>query len=111
MSGYPPTKATKTGSGYHLELELDPVRGTSRYQHQMQNISNLKTLPVFSYCHLTFEFDNELNPLSYTTHENYYAKTSQGVGSNCEGRITTTFSWDGQAEIPTLGETLTYPEE
>jgi hypothetical protein len=105
-----PTSVTKSDAGYTIELELDNYYGVYNYVVQMQAISNLASLPDFTYCHLTLVTDSTLGLISMDSHEYYYAKTSAGVGSNIEGKLKTLFASGGEYEIPELNTPCTYRE-
>ena len=89
--GDPANGAYKEDGGYRVEVNLDPVTSVYKYQCQMQSISSLKLKPEFEYVHLTVYLDEDLNLKKMESHEKYFATTSFGVGSNCEGRLTTAY--------------------
>ena len=108
-SGLSVTSAEKTeDGGYKVELELDTVKSVVNYVTQMQTISNLASKPSFVYCHLTYYLDAQLRPISSTSYERYYAKTSSGIGSYCEGSLTSKYQWGGEASIPSTESTDDY---
>lgn len=107
-SGIPTSVTQKSDGGYTVELELDKVAAVINYKTQMVSISNLATRPTFYFCHLTFQLDSSLNPISYNAYEKYYAKTKAGVGSQIVSNLNTTFSSGGNYAIPDLNIPLTY---
>jgi hypothetical protein len=93
---------------YTVDLELDKNTACFNYKTQMVAISNLATRPTFYFCHLTFELDKDLNPLSYVAYEKYYAKTKAGVGSEIVATLKTEFKMGGAYAIPDLNIPISY---
>jgi hypothetical protein len=117
LSGTPPSgdgeSAIKEVNGqYVVEAELNPKTGVLRYQCQMQTISSLKYKPTFDYCHLTVTMDKDLTLRKLKSHEKYFATTSAGVGSSCEGTLVTEFHVGApDFGFPEVGSKLpAYPE-
>ena len=54
-----------------IELELDPVKSTTRYARQMISMSSLEYPPSFSLVHLTFTVDTNYNLVQLKVHEKY----------------------------------------
>lgn len=102
-----PTSFTKTADGYSLELELK-TKAVVNYVKQMQTISSLYSKPSFTYVHLSFTLDKDLNPLTMTSHEFYHASTGPAVGSDVEGTLTTHYQTDGSYTIPALMTPISY---
>ncbi|MCH3908865.1 MAG: hypothetical protein LKF75_01690 [Bacilli bacterium] len=102
------TSFVKNDSGYQIELELNPVSSVVNYVKQMQTLSNLASKPSFSYVHLSITLNSDLQLVSMTSTENYYAKTSLGIGSKVTGTLTTEFSTGGSYAVPELNDPITY---
>jgi|LAHS01.1.fsa_nt_gb preprotein translocase subunit Sss1 len=110
-SGVPTSFKQNDSGGYTLELELNKVYAVVNYVKQMKTISSLASKPSFKYVHLTFELDKDLNPISMTSHEYYWAAVSAAVGSYVEGTLTTTYQTDGDYTIPELMTPITYSQD
>lgn len=108
---YGVTKASKTDSGYTVDIELKPKLGVSAYVVQMQTISDLASKPTFFYCHLTFELDSNLNLKTLTSYESYMAKTKMGASSKVTGKMRVVYETGKVYEIPELSEPCTYRSE
>ncbi len=104
----------KHDGGYTVEFEADPASSTLRYVHQMKTISNLKEFPRFDYVHLTYELDEDLNLLYFRNYESYRATLASGIGSTCEGSMTTVYKvlGPGEASIPLPSDpSIAYPKD
>ncbi|MCQ2772028.1 MAG: hypothetical protein MJ238_01960, partial [Bacilli bacterium] len=99
----------KTDSGYVIDLEFDPILAVLNYVVQMQTVSDLPKKPAFMFSHLKMTTDLELKPLSVYSIEKYYANTG-AVGSYVTSEITTTYKYDGDIQIPSLGTPINYKE-
>lgn len=112
---YGVTSAKKNGDGtYLVDIELDPILGVSAYVVQMQTISSLLSKPSFSYCHLTFELDKDLNLLAVTSYESYVAAVWQmglKVQSAVTGKMRVTYERGGDWDIPELSTPCSYRSE
>ncbi len=102
------TEYKKTSSGYTIELELDPSITVKNYVLQMMATADLAGPPKFRFVHLTFKTDLNLNLISSTNYEKYYAKTGAGAGSNVIGNVTTYYQTSGDISIPKLNEQTQY---
>lgn len=102
------TSFSKGSEGYQIELELDPVSSVINYVKQMKTISSLAKYPSFNYVHLSLELDSKLNLVSVSSKENYYAKTSAGVGSTITGTMRTVYESGGSYAIPELNTPEAY---
>ena len=111
-SGKPASGIKETPDGYVIEAELDKRYGVINYQCQMQTISDLKYKPQFQFCHITVTVDKQLNLQKMVTFEHYTAVTSQGVGSDAEGSLTTVYHHEpAPFGFPEVGGTVApYPE-
>lgn len=107
-SGTPTSFAKNDDGTYSLELELHPRTSVLNYVKQMKSISNLYDEPSFKYVHLSFKLDEDLNLLTMTSHEFYFARTQKNIGSNVEGVLKTVFKTDGNYAIPELNAPLAY---
>jgi hypothetical protein len=104
-----PTSFTKKDDGtYDLQLELTRSSSVLNYVKQMQSISNLYDKPSFSYVHLSFSLDKDLNLLTMTSNEFYFARTAKNVGSNVKGYLKTIFKTDEEYGIPKLNTPVKY---
>lgn len=111
-SGDKETGIYQSGEQYVVELELDPKTAILQYQCQMQAISSLKYKPTFDYCHLTVTLDKNLTLQKMVSHEKYFATTSAGIGSSCEGRLVTVYHHESPSfGFPEVGSKIAdYPE-
>ena len=111
LSGDGLSKVEKDAEGnYIVDFEADPASSTLNYIHQMKTISGLSDYPSFSFCHLKWKMDSELNLQWFQTHESYVA--NMGITATCEGRLTTVYTEIGP-EDPNMplpdGELPHYP--
>ncbi|MDY2913691.1 MAG: hypothetical protein SOV58_03570 [Candidatus Enteromonas sp.] len=91
-SGRGLTKVSKDELGnIQVEFEADPKTSTLRYIHQMKTISDLKDFPNFEYVHLQWSFTKDLDLRYFKSYEKYHATLSNGIGSDCEGSMTTVY--------------------
>lgn len=90
-SGLGLTKVTKTGSNLQIDFEAHPAKSTLRYVKQMKTISNLKEYPSFYYVHLQVVCTQDLDLLYMKSFEKYQATLASGIGSACEGTMTTIY--------------------
>ena len=114
LSGRGLSSIKKHDGGYTVDFEADPASSTLRYVHQMKTISNLKEFPSFDYVHLTYELDEDLNLLYFRNYESYRATLASGIGSTCEGSMTTVFrsAGPGEAAIPLPSDpSIAYPSD
>lgn len=114
LSGKGVTSATKTSTGYQVEIELNPNddKGVSTYRVQMKTISGLYSLPSFYFCHLSFKLDKDLNFIESTAYERYFAEQTAVVGATVTTTINTKYftysSEEGAQKIPGLDEIIDY---
>lgn len=107
-SGEPLNQMKKDKDGnYVIDIELDNKRGVVNYVRQMKATTDLNGNPVFDYVHIQFVISPDLYLISSTSKEKYFASTPSG-SSNIEGSIVTTYSYDGQYEIPDLETAVRY---
>lgn len=107
LSGDGISKITKTSSGYTVDIELNPVTGVVNYVKQMLKISELAKYPVFYWCHLTYQIDEDLNLVEMLVHEKYnVTKASIPLPVDCVGKITNKFFTSGTYQIPDVGANL-----
>lgn len=100
---------TNDDGSYTINLELNPLLSTLYYVRQMKQTTPMNSTPIFDYVHLSVTFTKDLDLISSTSTERYFASTPSG-SSNIEGALTTTFSV-GNADsfvIPSLTDVLPY---
>jgi len=107
-SGTPTSFKKNEDGSYALELEMTRSSSVLNYVKQMQSISDLYDKPSFTYVHLSFDLDKDLNLKSMTSNEFYFARTQKNVGSNVHGVLKTTYEWDGDYQIPELTVPVKY---
>lgn len=107
-SGTPTSFKKNEDGSFALELELTRSSSVLNYVKQMQSISDLYDKPSFTYVHLSFDLDKDLNLKSMTSNEFYFARTQKNVGSNVRGTLKTIYEWDGDYQIPDLNTPVKY---
>ena len=78
---------------YTMTAELDPVKSTYYYKHQMITMGELGTYPEFESIRLTFRFREDWTLLSYDIYEKYETYVSV-ITAECEAKMTITYSYD-----------------
>lgn len=92
--------------GYVVVLTLDADLSTYFHKLQMQSISNLEKLPVFSSVAITFELDNDFYPTHMFVNEDYVATLVMEARTHSELEV---FFYPNQIiDIPDLQEPLNY---
>ena len=104
-------KVEKTDDGYKISMSLNPKKSVVNYVKQMQAISNLADYPAFSEVNLTFHIGNDLLIKQLDIHESYYALKEANLGADTTADVSVYYEVDGGFKIPSINETVTYPEE
>lgn len=75
---------------YKITVDIDPVKGTSRYKVKMMNYGGLKSEPQFISCGFTITFNSNWEPMILIAHDDY--KIEKGIlNLHCNSEITETF--------------------
>ncbi|MCQ2796611.1 MAG: hypothetical protein MJ213_04880 [Bacilli bacterium] len=102
---------TRDGKDYIIETQLTKKSSVLNYVKQMKAISDLKDLPTFNEVRVTFKFDENLLIKEMHTHEDYFARTSSGIGSTVVGGQDVIYYVDGDYKIPSENENFNYNYE
>jgi len=78
---------------YTMTAELDPVKSTYYYTHQMLTMGELSEHPKFESIRLTFRFREDWTLLSYDIHEKYETYVSV-ITAECEAKMTIAYSYE-----------------
>lgn len=101
---------SKVEGGYKLYMELNTTTGVAKYYKRMINLSG-SNVSSFSYIHLTYNLNDNLELVSSFVEE-YYSAGIGNVQSNVKGTLTTYFFKDtNDYVIPDINSYVTYPEE
>lgn len=97
---------TRNEEGYEVYVRLDTLGGVANYATQMLNLSELDQLPSFNYCHLTYQLDEKLNPLSVHIDEQYNAK--KGANAVTTTSMDIIYKMGTSPDIPELDSPVDY---
>lgn len=93
---------------YKIHLDFKVPYSVLKYVCQMKNISDLAEKPSFYSLNVDYTLDGDLMILSMVTHEHYYARTKQGVGSESTGSLEVFYYTDRNPSIPNLTDNIDY---
>jgi len=96
----------KNNDSTTIVLQLDPDLSTYFYKHQMQYISNLDKLPVFSDVKVTLTLNSEYYPTHMLVDENYIATVV--VDAATHGTLESFFHPNEYYKIPEINESYDY---
>ena len=99
---------TRDGTDYVISTKLTKKSSVLNYIRQMKSISNLKEYPSFNKMEITFTLDSNLLIKKAVTSEAYFARTSSGLGSTCDGGVTIEYFTDGNFTIPDRNTPINY---
>ena len=103
-------KIEKTSDGYNISMSLNPLKAVANYIKQMKSISDLADYPAFSEINISFSINSDLIIKEMKVHESYYALKEANLGADTTADVTVTYEVDGDFKIPTLEESIVYPE-
>ena len=86
-------------TGYQFVLQLHPIYSVLNYVYQMQNLSQLPSLPAFADVTLTVVVDEEFRFISVETLE-HYTVNYMGINASCTGTLTEKFQYGLTNIIP-----------
>ncbi len=95
------------GTGYVIDLEMNPTTAVIKYIYEMKSLSSLPKFPSFEYCHLVFETDLNLRLNKSLAIEKYFANTGS-IGAWVTCTMTSRYQYDGEIEIPKLSSPCKY---
>ena len=94
------------GETYVCSIDLDPTLSVVRYVKQMMMTSKLKKAPTFHSVHIDFTLDSSLNLLKDEINESYDVVM---FGKHTSvGKLSDTFTYDLEKNIPQLNEDSPY---
>ncbi len=105
---YENTSIKKEDGLYKIHLDFKVPYSVLKYVCQMKSISDLAEKPSFYSLNVDYVLDSDLMILSMTTHEHYYARTKQGVGSESTGSLEVFYYTDRNPSIPNLTDNIDY---
>ncbi len=90
---YVPDTLVKGDDGYYtFSLELDPATSAIYYRNEMRTLAGADQNPNFNSVNLTVVIDDNWNPVSVTTVENYDIAIPVLGAMNCTGTLTEVFT-------------------